>query len=406
MTSGIDGINDRVLLKFAGAEAIAVETYEVKIGIVTQPAAFALTLGYGGAIADLMKRTMPGTKFELFIGDHPQFSGVIDGHSVRSDANGASLSVNGRDHMAKLHDSRIKAHRAFSDVTFRQLTEAVLAEVYGNEWTLYAGNEANRKTITGSGPAPKEDSNMTALRDDLRRANQSGANDAVLATLDAVTLQGKNCKAIQAKPGESWYQVLRREHDRSGCFLWAGAQGEFVFAVPNTKQRPTYRFVRRRGQARGDTNVIAATYVNDTSKRFSEALVYGRKRSSIDGATKAEATYEDAEMKAIGMDRPLVIVDPHCSSTSKAQFLARKAISESRREGYHLSYLIAGHSTLTPQGETAVIAVDTMAQVIDEEFGLDRLFYIEAVTHRRNPKSTTEITLLRPEDMVFGEPPE
>ena len=47
-----------------------------------------------------------------------------------------------------------------------------------------------------------------------------------------------------------------------------------------------------------------------------------------------------------------------------------------------------------------------MAQVIDEELGIDRLFYIEAVTHRRNPKRTTEITLLRPEDMTFGDGPE
>jgi hypothetical protein len=49
-----------------------------------------------------------------------------------------------------------------------------------------------------------------------------------------------------------------------------------------------------------------------------------------------------------------------------------------------------------------VIVRDTVARVIDEELGIDALLYVEDVTYRRGPQATTTVTMMRPQDLVFG----
>jgi prophage tail gpP-like protein len=53
----------------------------------------------------------------------------------------------------------------------------------------------------------------------------------------------------------------------------------------------------------------------------------------------------------------------------------------------------------------AVWAPDTVVRVLDDEHGISGDFWIEGVTFRGSSShgTTTELTLMRPEDLVFGE---
>ena len=47
-------------------------------------------------------------------------------------------------------------------------------------------------------------------------------------------------------------------------------------------------------------------------------------------------------------------------------------------------------------------APDTVVAVDDGEYGIQGNYYIERVVFRRGPETTTELTLQRPEDLVFA----
>jgi hypothetical protein len=52
-----------------------------------------------------------------------------------------------------------------------------------------------------------------------------------------------------------------------------------------------------------------------------------------------------------------------------------------------------------------VWAPDTIVDVDDDEFGISGQFWVESVTFKR-PPTTTTLVLMRPSDLVFGEPGE
>ena len=56
---------------------------------------------------------------------------------------------------------------------------------------------------------------------------------------------------------------------------------------------------------------------------------------------------------------------------------------------------------LSTAGVRAVWTPNTVVDVQDEEFGLFGPWYLSSVTMRRGPETTTELTLMRPEDCVF-----
>jgi prophage tail gpP-like protein len=107
-------------------------------------------------------------------------------------------------------------------------------------------------------------------------------------------------------------------------------------------------------------------------------------------------------MVALGYERPLVHRDVNVTNDKQAEFYARRVLAESRRASWQLIYTMAGHSTDSLLGGRAVWAVDTVVDVADDEFGLNGSLWIESVTHRRNPQTTTEIVLMRGDDLVFA----
>jgi prophage tail gpP-like protein len=279
-----------------------------------------------------------------------------------------------------MHDAFIEAELSLTDSTYAQLVERALAETTA-DWTLFYTNEDNRKLTTGIG------------------VKQTGAPNVD----PTQSSKGPVAKQLKAKIGERWYEFVKRQLDRAGLFLWCGGQGEFILTAPNANQAPIYRILRRRGQTRNEVNVISARFRNATSQRFSECKIYGRGGGKKFGRTKVSGIFVDEEMTALGLKRPLVLHDDNVTNEEQAVFYARRKIAESIRNGWNLTYTVAGHTIPSLQtGQRAVWAPDTIVTIDDDEFGLSDNYYIEKVTFRRNPATTTELTLLRPDSLVFA----
>lgn len=378
-------LNDRIRIRLAGNDIPILESYEVEQSILTQPSRISARIGWGGVTKHLLEVLIPGIKMEVLIGDTPRFTGFLDGWEASDDPGATEITLHGRDNLAPLHDAFIQAEVAYKNLSYLDFVDLALDQTVG-EHNLFATNNANRKLISGIG------TQVTANPEN----NADQAN------------KGPVARTLQAHLGERWYEYVKRELDRAGLFLWAAGDGSFILSEPNGNQAPSYRIARRRGTTRNFVNVERASYRNDTSGRYSECTVYGRGGGKKFGRVKATGSFVDQEMagflKAAGLKpRPLVLRDTNVTNNEQAVFYARRKIAETRRAGWSLTYLVSGHTIPSLQGgNRAVWTPDTVVQIQDDEYGLYGNYYLEKCVFRRNPQTTTELTLMRPEDLVFA----
>src|SRR5262249_54808500 len=162
---------------------------------------------------------------------------------------------------------------------------------------------------------------------------------------------------------EQQYAHVKRILDRAGLFLWATARGDFVLSAPNAKQKPSYRIVRQRGNDRNAVNVTNARHKNETTGRFSEALIFARGGGRKFGRQNTAGQFVDDEMVTFGYNRPLVFKDANVTNPEQAEFYARRKLAEARRAGWQLVYTVAGHTTPSLNGgQRAVWAPDTVVE--------------------------------------------
>ena len=422
-SDSLGGIEDDVAVTIDdGSTTRVLESYEVRHSFFTQqPNVFACRFGSGETAVEILKRMRPRARIELRVGGALQQTGWIDGPEIESDAQaGTTITIHGRDAMADLHDAQVPADRSWKDVSFEQLTSDVLLAALGTTgFTLFThGNEANRKTVTGGGA-------------------QVPAIDAPPDIKPALIGTSSQGKQLHAKAGEHWYAFLKKELDRAGLFLICGASGEFILCRPNGQQRPLYRILREPNATRQTTSATRVHFKNLTHKRHTVYEVLGKGggkggvgagvgvpedapediKPALIAAMAASsarrplrATFVDEEMVALGypLSRVRTFRDNHVTSIKQCEFLARLRCAQARRENWELVYTLAGHTTPGLRGgQRLTWAVDTMVEVIDKELGIEGTFWVETVLFRRAATggTTTEIHLMRPQDLVFGEVP-
>lgn len=377
----LGGLKDAVTLTLGGKEVLIAESYEVRQSFFTQPASFALTLGSGATAKDIIKLAPANTEFSLAIAGKTQFVGRTDGPSAHQSGGATAIQIKGRDNLAPLHDSHVRADTSFTAASFEDLVKKVFEKIPIVGYSLFTDNSANRSRKAGV------------------TVQQTGVPDYLEGVLTSIPTK----TSIQAKVGERWQHYLAREFELAGLFLFAGADGTFVLTAPNAKQRPTYRISRQAGALRNVVNVTAYSFKDETTPRFSECIVLIKGSSGAAGRTKSAGRYVDQEMVDLGYDRPLIKKSKRASSPKEAEFLARKWIAAANRAGHQLQYTLAGHTVPSLfGGARAVWSVDTIVDVQDDELGISAPYWISDVTFRRQPQTATEITLVRPRDLIFG----
>jgi hypothetical protein len=402
----LGGFEDTVLLRLGSGTADAVnvkiaENYEIKVSVLQQPAAFTLRLGSGETAAEILKRYPPGTPFALFIGaagHRSQIqSGVVYSRGAPS-GKFTQVELKGRDHLARLFDDEVQAEYTFPDKTYFGLTRKVLNIVGLKETTedgapkfaLYSNNDNNRQLISRVATAKPE--SKGEIVEQKETGATAGAGKLVFQT-------------IKTRVGTRWYDFLQQQYKLAGLFLWATGEGNFALAQPRADMAPAYKILRQRGHIRDFGNILDCRFQDDTTNRHSAVIVHGRGGIGTEGRNKIFGYWTDEEMISYGFNNVRTIHDDDVKSDREAEYLARKTIAEERRAGWQLEYTLSGHviPSVVARDSTAVWCPDMVCRVDDEELDIHGNFYIEHVTFSRAPETTTTVTLMRPEDLVFAD---
>lgn len=380
------GVNDEVLLLVNGKALSIVESYEIKISVMTQPAAFSLRLGHGGVARKLIDYCPKGSAFQLLIGGVLVQSGIIDGLSVPS-SDATVVEFRGRDYMRRLQNGHVEEDISFKERTYYDLTRKVMDLVGLNKHELVAGNGANRQAVTAV-RVP------VVATEDLVKTTETGLQTSGGSKIEF--------KALRAKVGQRWYDWLQDKYKLAGLFLWCAGDGKFILSTPQPTVEPSVVLVRQRGVQRNTVNITGHSWRDDATNRHGKYIVYGRYGAGKGGRSKIRGEYIDDEMVAAGFPDVITYHDPDVSTQKEAKYLARRYASEERRAGWELSYTVAGHRTpsLIADG-VAVWGPDTCAKVLDDELGITGPHYIEAVTFSRRPQTETRLELIRPSDLLY-----
>lgn len=382
-------VEDRVVVRLNGEETKICESYEVHMGVLTQPSRFSVRIGHSGTIKELLKSYPNGTKFELLVHDGEryrlQFTGAVSARSAGGYASTATLK--GRDGLADLMNNHAPADKSYAGASYFDLVSKVFTDAGVTDLTLFDESDNDRKTKTGSSAA----NGSEKVKSDVKKKGKK------------LLVHPPTIKA-----GEEYFHFLKEHLDRVGLFLFAAADGAIVLSSPDREQPPLYQAINRRdGDPSVPGTVVDFQFDDDATDRFAECTVYGRGGGKNAGRTKAKSTIPDEEMGATGFLNRLVKIDHRVSSPDEAEFYARRAISESRRRGWRLEYTLAGHTTASKFGGKRIVwARDTVVNVIDEELGFTEDMFVESVTLLGTKASTqTVIRLMRLEDLRFLDDP-
>lgn len=395
---------DSVLLKINGLAINTFVSYSVRKSILTQPSQFNVRLGYGqifdreGKIqvtADFLKLVPPNSFFQLYINDTLQQTGYTDGYRCGADA--TEIEVFGRDVMRSVHDASVMSDQSFKDMTYKSMTQRVLdilgVNVQGEKARLITSDAANLKATTGVGISHFVEPETI---DKIEPVSEEPTNKEVR-------------RAIVARVTETYYSFLQRQYHRAGLFLWAGGDGSFILTEPNGDQGPTYRLTRERGQFRNAVNITKHSFDNDITRRYTSAHVFGRSPGRRFGRPVAIGQFINDEMNELFKDagfgndaKPIAFRDVNVNVRAQAEFYARRKLAEFNRAAWKLQYTVPGHTAPNIQtGLTSTWAPNTVVEVIDQELGIRDNFYLEEVVFAR-PPTTTTLTLMRLQDLIFG----
>lgn len=392
-------IDDGVCVMLAGDRRVRFEEYTVHSAIIQQPAAFSVRLSAGSKLSKSLIAAYPiNTPFVLEVAGFPQFTGRTDGWEAEGPSGSTSVALRGRDRLAVLFDNDVAAERSFTNVNYGDIVKQSFADCGITDFKILASNEINRKIRSGKG--------VKAIPTGSSPAAKGETHAQTIARLIAGGSRGVNGQSaikyvVHAKLGETHLDFLHRHLARAGLFLWTGYDGQPIIAEPTKNQPAAFHFVRGRGRSRSVCNVTDARWTNDATRRFSEVVVFARNLGRKFGHNKTKGSFVDEEMVALGLTKLKTYRDVNVTNAQEAEFFARRKIAEANRGAWKLEYTFSGHTAPTIGGDRAVPVPDTIAHVEDDELGLDMDLYIESVAFKSPPRTTT-VTMMRPQDLVFG----
>lgn len=365
--------------------------YEVRLGVFDQPCSFSMSLGSGELAASLLKRFRYNSPFQLLIAGRRQFAGYTDGFQLNVKSSATEVSVFGRDIVARLADSFHEKDASYVAATHRDVIAKALDELdvtkpFSVERpSIIASNAETRYVRTGNSGAVDNDEWETEIQ-------------------KPVGTVGNAVVTMRAKTGERWLDLILRHLKQDGLFIWSSTNGDLIVGRPNYHQAPCVRIQRTRNQFPRINTVLSTRYRVDLKPMHSEVVIFGRTSGRKYARSTAKGAYTDDVLVDQGIHKVLVLQDVDVTSTAAAEAIARRHLSEGRREGFLLEYEFAGHTATGIGGGTIVWAPDIVVDVQDDELGIHESMWVESVTHRRkNGGTTSVIRLLSADALIFSD---
>lgn len=425
-------MSERVRIQLGDTDSYIVERYEISRRFFTKPGAFAVRVGHGGVTRDLLEKYPPGTPFTLWLdvdgGSIPQMTGRLDEPTPEGSAGATEVNLRGRDWLAPLVDSMPRVERTWSNATFRKLTEDLIAAVGIKGYALAFTNAANAAAVRGIPKTEtkrvKQTYSATSVGEEyppelrlvgshpdvgpVYQVQPVRSGVTVVSTdvfRDVTTVVGYEVQnPLKWKVGQAALSFLEAEFNRAGLFIFASVdEKSYIVTQPTTEQAPTWRIARARGDSRG---VISARHRNSTARRHSHYTVWGRGGGGGDPRKQVVGEYIDQEMLAWGLEKQWSKIDDLAKTSKQAEYLAKRYAAEARRNGWELVYTVREHTWPRVDGRGyAAWDIDAIVDVQDDEYGIFGPHWVEGIAMRGggDQGTTTEITLMRPSDLIFGD---
>lgn len=202
-----------------------------------------------------------------------------------------------------------------------------------------------------------------------------------------VEAQGRK-KKVEVEPGMTAWDALKRLCEANGCWAWCEPDGTLVVGGPDYAAPPVAELVLRAGGKEG--NVKRLSVIDDVSGRHSEVSVLGQTfgTEAQDGQHNLQAVERDNGVHGY---RPLILHDSDVDSQEEATRRARKAIADSRLEGFTVTAEVRGHRA----GGGEPWRPGQRVRLVSEPHGLDATYYLMKRTFLggRDRGTITELTL-------------
>ena len=188
-------------------------------------------------------------------------------------------------------------------------------------------------------PGSRTWSNLSLQAAAQKWLTELGVSAAVSAEAAATTPFAR----LVAQPGETYWQVLVRYAKRLGLHVWMSPAGVLDIGKPDYTSPPVGAVV----QSDDNANVLESAVRTDLSGRFSRVTVIGTATpggKSLFGndSSRVSGVAVDAELVALGLNRPLTLDVGQLGSSSEAKDRAEYEVGRRAHDGLELSYVVQG----------------------------------------------------------------
>ena len=418
---------DEVTIDFGPTTVTGWTDYELVSDILTPADGWGVSLPLSGtpeqrAALRQLVRTDSGARCFIYIQRNDstdraqQLAGIIDGIGGSGGMDGVMLRIRGRDNGGLLASASADPNLGVSEDTSLLDAFRAVCEPFGISVT--AESFPSRSLMTGERVAGDRDRLVNraaraagiarargtrALFTEDGRSTQTGPSEssqpdqaarARARTGHAAGLDGRDIEALRVtdakpSPGETCWDFIDRHCRRFGALPWIAADGKLVISSPHYDQEPLFVLTRRINDG-STNNIVEGGFDDDLEAQSSEATVYGR-TGGRDATRSRFRGFAQRAASLMPLYRPLVVHDPSIRTADEALRRAKRELAQQNTRAFTLEYEVYGHG----QGPY-LYAIDTVAEVDDEEIGVNGIYWISARTFRgsRDQGRTTRLRLL------------
>lgn len=374
------------------------QSYELVSDLTVAADAWSLSMPLAGTYEqrrELMRRVREGVRVSIYVAAEPdagpsiealQVTGIVDKVSGTGARQGATLRLQGRDNGGLLASASVDPRLAItSETTLVRMVEQMV-EPFG--MTVITEPVLARELLTG---LSQSETAARLARQRARAAGTHGSTSSARARRGRGGLIGADVQRVpmrEARPhvGETVWEFIDRHCRRFGVMPWIDPRGRLILGAPDYDQEPLFRLRRvLGGDGNEPNNILEGGFTEGWSELASEVTVYGRSHGSDASRSRFVG---HATNPLVHVYRPVVLQDASCLSSEEAQRRAEAEIGAQKEEAFSLEYEVAHHG----QG-SRLYAVDTVIDVLDEEVGIEGLFYCAARTFTASRKEGAKTRL-------------
>lgn len=339
------GVTD-VRLTVGGTDFTAWRSWEIESDVLTPADAWSLTAV--NAQAELAGAVSPGDAIKLTIDGVRVMTGVVDDVRYRTDAQGSTVELVGRDGFAPMVDCSA-APKAWRKVTLKTLGESLGAPLGVTTWRVQSG--------------------------------------VTLSTHDVIKID----------PGETPAEVLTRVAKKDGLLFWFTPDGAVEIGLPDYSADPTHKLRLYCDNALAqNNNILEATVTQTWRDRFGTLTVAGASNDYSEYQSWASYVKHAATDAEVDAARALITVDSSLKTKDKCKRVAEDEVSRRAMEALTIEAVVRGHYG-TPYDSSAdpeLYAAGQMMDVIYEPGDISGKYWCSKRRFLDGPEGPrTELTL-------------